>query len=91
MNLLIQCELTAPPSEVGAFRTVSLYACIFKHYDVLIVADKHEVDYYYKWLKYKGAFDFVKQFVLPQTESGIVLNCKKITYNNLNNIILFLN
>ena len=90
MNLLIDCILTAPPSEIGAFRSVTLYATVFKKYDCLIVANSDEIDYYYKWLKNKGAYDFIKQFVLPQTETGKMLNFKRITYNNLNNVILYL-
>lgn len=91
MNLLIDCVLTAPPSEIGAFRSVTLYATLFKQYDCLIVANRDEVDYYYRWLKCKGANDFIKQFVLPQTERGKILQFEKITFNNLNNVILFLN
>ncbi len=88
MNLLLNCELTAPPSEVGAFRTLTLYATIFKKYDCLIVAEKEEVDYYYRWIKNKGAADFIKQFVLPNTESGIIVTNKKITFDNLDKIIM---
>lgn len=90
MNLLIRCELTAPPSEVGAFRSMTLYATIFRSYDCLIVADRNEIDFYYKWLKNRGAYDFVKQFVLPNSETGKVLNIDRLTYNNLSETILYL-
>ena len=91
MNLLIDCELTAPPSEIGAFRTVTLYATVFKKYDCLLVAEYDQIDYYYKWIKTRGAHDFVKQFVTPNSECGIQLRFKRLTFNNLNNAILFLN
>jgi hypothetical protein len=90
MNLLINCQLTAPPSEVGAFRTVTLYATVFKKYDCLIVAEKDQIDYYYHWIKRHGAHDFVKQFVIPNSETGIELNVKRLTFNNLHNVIYFL-
>ena len=49
MNLLIDCELTAPPSEIGAFRTLTLYATVFYQLDCLIEAKPEEIDYYYNW------------------------------------------
>jgi hypothetical protein len=83
VNLLLNCQLTAPPSEVGAFRQFTLYATLFKKYDCLIVAEPEEIDYYYVWLKNKGAYDYIKQFVYPNTEKGLTLKCSRITFDNL--------
>ena len=55
MNLLISGELTAPPSEVSAFRSLTLYATVFKHLDCLVEVPKQEIDFYHKWLKDKYA------------------------------------
>jgi len=90
MNLLISSELTAPPSEVSAFRTLTLYATTFKQLDCLVEVDKNEIDFYYKWLKDRYALDFVKQFVYIGETTGFRLQysrIKKLTYNNLNDLI----
>lgn len=94
MNLLISGELSAPPSEVSAFRTLTLYATIFKHMDCLIEVQKEEIDYYYKWLRNKYALDFVRQFVVLGEEKGYRLqysSIQKITYNNLDTLISVIN
>lgn len=87
MNLLIASELSAPPSEIGAFRTLTLYATIFKHYDCLVVVKREEIDYYYKWIKNAGAHDFIREFVYPNTERGIIIRHNRITFNNLHQLI----
>jgi hypothetical protein len=90
MNLLISGELTAPPSEVSAFRTLTLYATTFKKLDCLVEVQCGEVDFYYKWLREKCAMDFVQAFVTIGEAPGFRLNhekIKKLTYNNLNDLI----
>ena len=90
MNLLISCELTAPPSEVSAFRTLTMYATFFKEMDCLVEAHPDEIDFYYKWLKNNYAYDHIKQFVKHKEVTGIRLNydrINRITYNNLNDLI----
>jgi hypothetical protein len=90
MNLLISGELTAPPSEVSAFRTLTLYATTFKNLDCLVEVQPSEIDYYYHWLKNKYALDFVKQLVCVGEETGFKLqysHIKRLTYNNLNDLI----
>ena len=87
MNLLISGELTAPPSEVSAFRSLTLYATVFKHLDCLVEVQKDEIDFYYKWLRDKYAYDFVKEIVYIGETTGFRLQhtrIKKLTYNNLN-------
>lgn len=90
MNLIISCELTAPPSEIGAFRNLTHYATVFKKMDCLVEAEPDEVDFYYTWLKRNYAYDFVKQFVKKREVSGIRLNydrIQRLTFNNLNDMI----
>ena len=90
MNLLISSELTAPPSEVSAFRSLTLYATTFKQSYCLIEVRREEIDFYYKWLKDKYALDFVKEFVYIGETTGFRLQhprIKKLTYNNLNDLI----
>ena len=87
MNLLISGELTAPPSEVSAFRTVTLYATVFKQLDCLIEVERSEIDFYYKWLKNRYALDFIKQFVSIGEERGSRLGIKRITHDNLTLVI----
>lgn len=90
MNLLINCELTAPPSEIGAFRSLTLYATIFYKMDCLIEANPGEVDFYYKWLKRNYAYDFVKQFVNHKEVAGKRIIADRLTFNNLNQCLKYL-
>jgi hypothetical protein len=90
MNLLISGELTAPPSEVSAFRTLTLYATTFKQLDCLVEVQRDEIDFYYRWLKDRYALDFVKQIVYTGEEHGFKIqysHIKKLTFNNLNHLI----
>ena len=90
MNLIISGELSAPPSEVMAFRDVTLYATIFRNMDCLVEVSREDFDFYYSWLKRTGSWDFVCQMVDIGEESGIVLKydvIDKITFNNLRDVI----
>lgn len=90
MNLLISGELTAPPSEVSAFRTLTLYATVIKRLDCLVEVQPGELDFYYHWLKQKYAMDFVRQLVTVGEVTGFRLkhdSIKKLTFNNLNDLI----
>lgn len=90
-NLLISCELTAPPSEVSAFRSLTLYATVFKELDCLVeINNKEEIDFYYNWLKHRYAYDFVKAIICKGEENGVRLDYRRIqriTLNNLNDLI----
>lgn len=91
MNLIISGELTAPKSEVGAFRTLTLYATVFKGLDCLVECRNDEIDHYYHWLKRNWSYDFVRQMVRVNEEKGFVIRYSKyvdrITYNNLGQFI----
>lgn len=98
MNLIIDAELTNPPTEISVFRDITLYSKTFLNYDILLECDAGDRDIYYYWLKKRGAFDFIDDFVSIGEESGITIRSSNgtITINylrteQLNNIIYLLN
>jgi hypothetical protein len=67
--------------------------------DVLVEAQKEQIDYYYKLLKRKGLYDYVSEILSPDTkEEGIRLDTelnypltvttKNISVTNVNNLIM---
>ena len=67
MNLIIASELTGdPPSEGLYFRFLTMVAKKDLDYDVVIESERENIDIYYKFLKKKGWFDFVDDFVVPE-------------------------
>jgi hypothetical protein len=67
MNLIISAKLsTDPPSEGLFFRHVTMEAKQALKYSVVIEAEKKAEDFYYNFLKEKGWFDFVDDFVQPE-------------------------
>lgn len=92
--IIIDAELTAPPSEVVLFRDITLYSSCFLNEQVVIECERQERDFYYKWLKDKSAWDFVDDMITPRSEVGISLRSKKaniivprIFYGNFQDII----
>jgi len=92
--LIIDAELTAPPSEVTLFRDITLFSHVFLEKTTVIECRKDERDFYYKWLKNRCAWDYVEDFIKPNTEIGISIRKKKanicvekINYQNFNLII----
>jgi len=92
--LFIEAHLSAPPSEVILFRDITLFSNTFLQEKVVLECDKNERDFYYKWLKNKGSWDYVEDFVRPHTETGISIRLEKgtitvdrIIYDNFNLII----
>ena len=57
---------TDPPSEGLYFRFLTMIAKKTLNYDVVLEAEKDAVDFYYKFLKERGWFDFVDDFVSPE-------------------------
>ena len=93
-NLIVDAILTEPPSEHSVFRDVSMYASVFLNFNVLVECNKEDFDLYWYWLKSRGAFDFVEDFVEPNVESGILISCfrgnisiKSLTAETLNCVI----
>jgi hypothetical protein len=49
-------------------------------YDVVIEAEREAIDFYYRFLKKKGWFDFVDDFVIPEwREEGVRIDTE-LTY-----------
>jgi len=95
MNLIIECTLTEPPSEMSCFRDVTLYGKTFIFEDIFVVCKKGTRSIYWNWLKRHGAHDFIS-YLLKEDEpvDGFLLHTKKgnlvtdrIDYFNLNNVI----
>ena len=45
-------------------------------YNILIESKKSQIDKYYNFLKKKGWYDFVDDFILPNQEEGVRLDTK---------------
>ena len=76
MLLLIDSILTEPPSNTTIFRDITMYASIFEGREVVIEALPEMQDFYYDWLKSRGAFDFVQDIVDYGKESGFTIRYK---------------
>jgi len=92
--VIIDAELTAPPSEVVLFRDITMYSNVFLKKPVLLECRKEERDFYYKWLKNRASWDFVADFIKPNTELGISIRkykaniiVERISYQNFDMII----
>ena len=93
-TLIIKAELSNPPSEILAFRTLTMLACVQLCLDNLIELEQDFKDIYYHYLKARGAMDFVAQFITPrENEEGIridldynyplTIKTDRIIFNNL--------
>ena len=63
MLVIIDAELSDPPSSRTCFRDATLYASVFSNADVLVECSPSNIDLYWKWLKRGGAMDFVDQLI----------------------------
>ena len=64
MNLIFESSLTC--NEGLYFRFITMMAKTELNYDILIEAQKEDVDHYFKLLKAHGWFDFIDDFVEPR-------------------------
>ena len=98
MSLIIVSDLINPPSEGLYFRHLTMVSSIDLKQEVLIESEKEYVDIYYNYLKKKGLYDFVGEFIQPEWKvDGIridtELNYPKtiktnyIRYENVENLI----
>jgi hypothetical protein len=70
MNLIVVSSLSC--DEGLYFRYITMIAKQELDYDILLEAQKEDIDYYFKLLKKKGWFDFVDDFIQPEwREEGI--------------------
>ena len=74
MIVIIRAELSLPPTWFTSFRDLTLYVSVLKDVDILVEATKTETDQYYDWLRERGGMDFVEDFVLPNSETGVRLD-----------------
>ncbi len=98
MSLIIVSDLINPPSEGLYFRHLTMVSKLDFYHEVLVESEKEYVDIYYKYLKNKGWYDFVDEFVLPEWRIEAIrvdteLNYPKtvkansIKYENVENLI----
>lgn len=97
MNLIIDADLTNPPTEISVFRDVTLYSKTFLKCDILLECHRRHRDIYYYWLKSKGAFDYIDDFIDFGDECGVTIRAEYgticveyITSSQLNQIISLL-
>jgi hypothetical protein len=77
--------LLDPPSELVLFRDITLFASAFCKKNILLESRPEDVDFYHKYLKSRGAFDFVEDFVGYRSEYGQSIRSK---YNKFGGNIL---
>ena len=95
MNLIIDGNLTYPPSEISCVRDVTLYSTVWGQFNVLVEIEKQYRDNVWKHLKTYGAYDYVKDIISIDREPGFRISDRKrsnimvnkITCDNLNYII----
>ena len=95
MNLIIDCGLTVPPSEIYCFRDVTLYAKTFVFEDILVQCEEGTRSMYWKGLKDNSIHDFVSYMLKPpEKEYGFKimrvkgnLNVDRIACDNLGFVI----
>lgn len=90
MLVIIDADLSAPPSKISCFRDVTLFSTVFLDSEVLLECLEEFKDTYWKWLKTNYAFDFVVDIVPPFSEHGVAIRphngnitVKRIDYNTL--------
>lgn len=99
MLLLVNADLTNPPTSPSCFRTLTLIAKVYCFYDVLLEANDNK-DIYYQYLKNNGCMDYVEEIVSFGEEVGLRID-KELRYaptyivdridaNNLNSILFYL-
>lgn len=70
--LLIRSLLIETPSEVAVIRDITLMVAIQIPAETVIEVDSwDEVDFVYKFLKTRGAMDYIKDFTVYGSEHGI--------------------
>jgi hypothetical protein len=94
MLIIVDADLTAPPSKVTCFRDITLYSSVFLNKEVVIECEDHHKDTYWYWLKNNYAWDYVEDIIKPFSEYGISIRSKKanitiprIDYNSLSYVI----
>ena len=72
MVLIINAEISNPPTETLPFRDLTMQSKYNLKMDVLIEASQDLKDYYFYFLRPRGMIDFVEGFITPlEREDGI--------------------
>lgn len=95
MNLIIDGNLTYPPSEIMCVRDITLYSTVWTEFDVLIEIERQYRDQVWKHLRASGAYDYIEAIVSVDREPGLKISDRprsnikvtKIACENLNYII----
>ena len=74
MNLVIDGNLTYPPSEISCVRDVTLYSMIWTEFTVLIEIFPEYKDHVWRHLKSRGAMDYVEDIISPAEERGLKIS-----------------
>ena len=69
MRLIVRASVTNPPTSILSFRELTHFAKHKLYMDVLI--ETNNVDLYYKWLKPRGAMDYVDDIIPVGIENGL--------------------
>lgn len=70
MNLVIDGNLTYPPSEISCVRDITLYSTIWGDFSVLVEIEREYRDQLYKHLKTYGAYDYIEDIISIDREPG---------------------
>tara|TARA_E500000331_G_C17239727_1_gene706483 strand:+ start:203 stop:511 length:309 start_codon:yes stop_codon:yes gene_type:complete len=76
MILRVEAALSTYPSSTTIFRDTTLFANVFCEMEVLLECQPGTRSYYWKFLKSKGAQDFVSDLVRVGEEPGFFLGRK---------------
>ena len=93
MNLIIAAELTAPPSEVYAFKSLALIATHSYHYELYVEVDWSERDCYHLWLKNNYCYDYVADLIRINELKGkrvSAANNYRLTCDKINDLINYI-
>lgn len=95
MLLGIAAELSAPPSSPSCFRDCTMWAKVFRRYDVLAICPADQTDLYVKWMRQYGALDFIDD-VLPREQlAALSVEIEggpgaKLTAHNIHDVLALL-
>ena len=96
MNLVIDGNLTYPPSEISCVRDITLFSVTFTPFTVLVEIESEFKDDLWNHLKSFGAWDYFEDIISPAKEPGLILSDKprsniRVNYITCDNLPYILN
>ena len=99
MLIILDAELSDPPSSRTCFRDTTLYVDLFLDADIVVECRRSMFDFYWYWLKQGGATDYVSQLVRRGEEHGIsirkdiggTLTLDRLNESTLPKVVTFIN